>query len=177
MPRIIYDVAVTLDGLIAGPDGDITRFPGDGPVVEDYLARLHTYGTAIMGRATYEFGYRFGMSPGTNPYPHMRTLVFSDRLALPETRAVEVVRGNATLHLRTLAAGEGRDIYLCGGGRLAGSLLSAGLIDVLRIKRAPILYRTGTPLFSGVANPPNLRLTETRDYGGGFRYEEYALDP
>jgi len=64
---LIYDVAVSIDGYIAGPGGDIAGFAFEGPVVEDYAARLKTYGTAIMGRGTYEFGYRYGMEPGQNP--------------------------------------------------------------------------------------------------------------
>jgi len=69
MRPIIYDVAVSIDGFICGPDRDIFRFAQEGPVVEDYAARLANLATAIMGRATYEFGYRFGMEPDQNPYP------------------------------------------------------------------------------------------------------------
>ena len=51
MQPIIHDVAVSIDGFISGPGGDISRFAQGGPVVEDYSARLATYAVAIMGRA------------------------------------------------------------------------------------------------------------------------------
>lgn len=73
MQPIIYDVAVSIDGYISGPGGDISKFAHEGPVVDDYFARLGQYAVAIMGRHTYEFGYRFGLEPGANPYKHMRT--------------------------------------------------------------------------------------------------------
>ncbi|MFV2054116.1 hypothetical protein [Aliiroseovarius sp. YM-037] len=49
MQSIIYDVAVSIDGYISGPDGDIEKFPHQGQVVEDYFARMETYACAIMG--------------------------------------------------------------------------------------------------------------------------------
>lgn len=54
MQPLIYDVAVSIDGYIGGPDGDISQFAQDGAVVDDYTARLglETCATAIMGRAT-----------------------------------------------------------------------------------------------------------------------------
>lgn len=40
MQSIIYDVAISIDGYISGPDGDISQFASEGPVVEDYMTRL-----------------------------------------------------------------------------------------------------------------------------------------
>lgn len=56
MHPIIYRVAVSRDGIIAGPSGDVPRFTFEGPVVDDYQARMRTYRIGIMGRVTYEFG-------------------------------------------------------------------------------------------------------------------------
>ena len=61
MHPIIYDVAVSLDGFICGPQADISKFDFEGPVVDDYHLRMDGYETAIMGRLTYEFGYQFGL--------------------------------------------------------------------------------------------------------------------
>ncbi|MEM7321007.1 MAG: deaminase, partial [Pseudomonadota bacterium] len=83
MHPIVYDVAVSIDGYISVPSGDVSRFAHDGPVVDDYLARLSGYSVAIMGRKTYEFGYGFSLKPGQNPYRHMKTYVFSKSLTCP----------------------------------------------------------------------------------------------
>ncbi|WFL76307.1 dihydrofolate reductase family protein [Altererythrobacter arenosus] len=175
MQPIIYDVAVSIDGFIAGPDGDITGFSESGPVVDDYLARLETYAFAIMGRATYEFGYRFGLKPGDIPYSSMDCHVFSQTLTLPAGSRVELVREPAVDRARRLKTVSTGPIYLCGGGRLAGSLMEAGLIDILRLKRAPITLGGGVRLFEGGIAETGLQHAETRCYDDGYIYQEFRL--
>lgn len=175
MQPIIYDVAVSIDGFIAGRDGDISGFAESGPVVDDYLARLETYACAIMGRATYEFGYRFGVKPGDNPYPHMDCHVLSQTLTLPAGSSVELVREPAVDRARRLKTLSSGPIYLCGGGRLAGSLMEVGLIDILRLKRAPIAFGCGVRLFEGGIPATGLQHAVTRCYDDGYIYQEFRL--
>lgn len=175
MHPIIYDVAVSLDGFISGPDGDVSGFAQTGPVVEDYQGRMAGYSVAIMGRATYEFGYRFGLQPGQNPYPSMRTLVFSRSLECPENSDVEVIRDRdreVFARLRATAAGE---IYLCGGGVFAGALLEMGMIDTLRLKRAPILLGSGVRLFGERSTGAQLECSETKNYPGGYVFQAFRM--
>ena len=174
MHPIIYDVAVSLDGFIAGPSGDISKFAQDGPVVEDYLSRLTGYATAIMGRATYEFGYSYGLNPGENPYPDMDTVVFSNSLSLPKERAVTLQSRFDPAWFEALKQRSEGPIYLCGGGVLAGSLLEAGLIDRLILKRAPCLHGTGTPLFGGKSMHGWFQRQETKTYENGYSLEVFA---
>ncbi|MEM9551067.1 MAG: dihydrofolate reductase family protein [Pseudomonadota bacterium] len=175
MHPVIYDVAVSIDGFISGADGDISQFAHQGPVVDDYLARLQTYHCAIMGRATYEFGYGFGLQPGQNPYPRMRTYVFSNTITLPDPADVTVVRGAFAEALPDLRRGSG-PVYLCGGGQFAGALLAQGRIDILRLKRAPILLGSGVPLFGACSLPVTLTCSEARSYDGGYLFQEFTLN-
>ncbi|WP_306045303.1 dihydrofolate reductase family protein [Nioella sp. MMSF_3534] len=175
MHPVIYDVAVSVDGYISGPEGDISGFAHEGPVVEDYVARLAGYATAIMGRGTYEFGYRFGMEPGQNPYGHMRTHVYSERLNLPEKRAVILHRGAGRAQVAEVIRGSDGPVYLCGGGAFAGALLGWGLIDRLRVKRAPIVLGGGTRLFGGCPVQPDLRLHAQTVYDGGYLYQDFEV--
>lgn len=175
MHPIIYDVAVSIDGFISGPDGDISQFPPEGAVVDDYTARLGNYATAIMGRSTYEFGYRFGMQPGQNPYPHMQTIVFSRSLDLPDGAKVAAARSWDVDAIDSVRQRSSGPVYLCGGGILAGSLLSSGLIDVLRLKRAPIVLGDGVRLFGDAEVSPRLKHSETRDYGAGYLFQEFKV--
>jgi dihydrofolate reductase len=134
MQPIIYDVAVSADGFIAGASGDVSLFSHTGEVVDDYTARLQTYATVLMGRATYEFGYAFGLEPGRNPYPWAQSLVISKTIELPADAQVEQVTDPLPRIERLRAEAPG-PIYLCGGGILAGMLLRAGQITQLRLKR------------------------------------------
>lgn len=173
MHPIIYDVAVSLDGYISGPGGDISGFAHEGPVVEDYAVRMAGYAVAIMGRATYEFGYRYGLEPGQNPYETMETIVFSSQLTCPENSAVSIVRTSTEENLRILKTTAPGPIYLCGGGDFAGSLLSAGLIDRLRLKRAPIILGAGVPLFGGHSATTALKILTVKTYDNGYVYQEF----
>lgn len=173
MHPIIYDVAVSLDGFISGPNEDLTAYPSSGPLVDDYFARVGTYRTVIMGRSTYEFGKRFGMALGANPYPQARTIVVSRTLELPTGSQVELRASIDAAALDALRSESTGPVYLCGGGRFAAHLLNLGQIDILRLKRAPILVGSGVPLFDGAERPPRLTLLNQRDYGGGLLFQEF----
>ncbi|MBV7379279.1 dihydrofolate reductase family protein [Maritimibacter dapengensis] len=175
MQPLIYDVAVSADGFISGPNADASRFPFEGPVVDDYRARLATYGTAIMGRATYEFGYGFGMKPGANPYDPMDCHVVSDGLDIPDDAVTITPRDSARTLIEHLKQEATAPLYICGGGTFAGWALDNGLIDEIRLKRAPILLGTGTPLFASVTFSPGTRLIDTKDYGEGTIYQAFRL--
>jgi dihydrofolate reductase len=76
---------------------------------------------------------------------------------------VEVIRGSAG------------PVYLCGGGAFAGALLGWGLIDRLRVKRAPIVLGGGTRLFGDCPVQPDLRLHAQTVYAGGYLYQEFEI--
>ena len=173
MHPIIYDVAVSLDGFISGASGDISKFAHEGPVVEDYAARLSTYKTALMGRNTYEFGYAFGLRPGQNPYPHMKTVIFSETMNSPGEADVSVRRRLSIADIRRLAHEAAGPVYLCGGGEFAGWMLENGLIDRVILKRAPCVLGTGVPLFGERAVVAELRRTGTKSYENGYLLEEF----
>ena len=90
-------------------------------MVNNYFERLSDYAIEVMGRATCEFGYGFGLEPGDNPYPNMRTLVLSKSITLPGDRCVEIIRTDACDCVRNLKK------------------RGAGLIDEHRFKRPAIL--------------------------------------
>ena len=176
MRRIIYDVAVSLDGYISGPDGDISAFPAEGDHVDAYFSRLGAYGTVVMGRATYEFGYAYGLVPGARAYPHMDHHIFSTGIHIPADSDVRVVRTDWAQALAALRDGDGEDIYLCGGGRFAAFVAGHGLLDRVRLKRAPVVLGRGVQLFEGLETSLRLRLLEHTCHASGVIYEEYACD-
>ena len=78
MRKIIYYVASSLDGFISGPDDDVSDLVYTGSGVEQYLNDLQSFETVIMGRSTYEFGYKFGVAPGdpSPTYQYMKHYIF-----------------------------------------------------------------------------------------------------
>jgi len=175
MRKIVYYVATSLDGFIAGPNEEVDKFIAGGDAVEHYLNDLQTFDTVIMGRKTYEFGYKFGLQPGAAPYPHMQNYIFSETLKLDNAeKRVHVVEPDLEL-IKKIKKEEGTDIYLCGGGQFAGWLLDHQLIDVLKVKLNPILLGAGVPMFGESKTALFLDLREKLDFEGGLMVLTYDV--
>jgi dihydrofolate reductase len=179
MPRkLVYDVAVTLDGYISGPNHDTSAFAMLGDHVDAYFDRLAAYSAVVMGRGTYEAGYSWGLKPGVKAYPHMDHYVFSKTLQLPADSEVNVIRTDAVAFVRDLKSGSGGDIYLCGGGAFAGEMLRSSLIDKLILKLNPIVIGAGVLLFGAqeksLETISRFRLEATHAYKSGVALLTYA---
>ncbi len=175
MPRIVYYVAASLDGYIAGPNEDISSFIPSGPGVDQYLSDLAQFQTVIMGRRTYEFGYQFGLKPGQPAYPHMTHYLFSSKLQLPEKSDLVQIRTLSLQTIEEIKAASDSDIYLCGGGLLAGWLLENKCIDVLKIKLNPIILGSGTPLFANMKSSYQCSLSDQQRFDDGLQILTYNL--
>ncbi|MEM1322693.1 MAG: dihydrofolate reductase family protein [Bacteroidota bacterium] len=175
MKKIVYYVASSLDGFIAGPNDDISHFVFQGPGVDQYRADLNAFRTTIMGRRTYEFGYQYGLQPGQPAYPHMQHHIFSKTLKFdnpheqvhPEPLSIERVQA--------IKAQADTDIYLCGGGAFAGWLLDHGLVDQLKLKLNPVLLGAGVPLFGDSKTAIKWKCTESKQYEDGIQI--MSFDP
>jgi dihydrofolate reductase len=175
MRKIIYYVAMSLDGFISGDNGDISGFVGDGNGVAKYLADLAGYDTVIMGKNTYEFGYKFGLQPGKPAYPHMTHYVFSNSLTLDNPDPKVLVRPIRIEEIDKIKKQSGTDIYLCGGGQFAGWLLNNNQIDTLKIKLNPLLLGEGVRMFRDAKSDCKLELIETDRYEHGLQIMTYKL--
>jgi dihydrofolate reductase len=179
MRRLVYYVGATIDGFIAAPDGSIDFFPVTQDVIDfittDYPDALPThvreqlgvdvpnpnFDVGVQGRTTYQPALDIGL---TSPYAHLRQYVVSTTYESPDP-AVEVISTDLVGRIRELKAQDGKDIYLMGGSRLAGSLL--GEIDAIVLKVYPVVAGTGIPLFTADFNPTSFQLVGTRALEGG----------
>lgn len=175
MRKVIYYVASSLDGFISGVNGDISSFIGDGNGVAKYLADLANYDTVIMGRNTYEFGYRFGLKPGKAAYPNMTHYIFSNSLTFDNPDPKVLVRPIKIEEIDKIRKQNGTDIYLCGGGQFAGWLLDNNQIDILKIKLNPIIIGKGVRIFGDATRDFKLALVETDRYDNGLQIMTYKL--
>lgn len=176
MRRLVYDVATSLDGFVSHADGSVEGMQSEGEHVFEYLERLKSYDTVLMGRSTYEWGYRFGLAPGAPAYPHMSHLIFSTTLRFEQSQQVRVVSEDALGVVRELKAGAGTDLYLCGGGTFAGFMLEHELIDRLIIKQNPVLFGHGIRLFGTSTKKVGLKLAGSKPYANGVALLTYDID-
>ncbi|MFC4912314.1 dihydrofolate reductase family protein [Actinomadura gamaensis] len=174
MRKLVYYIGASIDGRIAGPADETDFYPLSDEMIAwiaaTYPETLPThlrghfgvedapnesFDTVLMGRGTYRPGLDAGI---TSPYAHLRQYVISSTLKIDDP-AVHVEAGDPLALVRALKAEEGgRDIWLCGGGRLAGALLPE--IDEIVLKRYPVVAGTGVPLFGGPFNPTQFVPTE-----------------
>lgn len=176
MRRIVYYVASSLDGFISGLNDDISAFAQGGLCVEQYLSDLQSFNTVIMGRNTYEFGYKYGLEPGQPAYPHMKHFIFSNNLSFENPHEQVQVQKLDSDFIRDLKGESGSDIYLCGGGVFSGWLLKEGLIDEIKLKLNPIVLGDGCKLFGD--NPTNARfmLRDSKSYDDGMQLLTYQIN-
>ena len=175
MRKIIYYVATSIDGYISGPDEDVSRFTANGDGINQYLDDLKDFDTVIMGRKTYEFGYKFGLKPGQLAYPHMKHWVFSSTLKLENCEKGLEVKSLDVNNIEELKKEDGSDIYLCGGGEFAGWLFENEKIDILKIKLNPIILGYGVRIFGNSEKPINLQLLSTANYNDDLHIITYKI--
>ncbi|MDX2284723.1 MAG: dihydrofolate reductase family protein [Bacteroidia bacterium] len=175
MRKIVYYVASSLDGYIAGPHGDISGFVSAGSGVEAYLADLAAYDTVIMGRKTYEFGYAYGLQPGQPAYAGMKHYLFSSTLAFSSPHPDVQVLAPSLAAIESIQQQPGTDIYLCGGGQLAGWLLDHRKIDVLKLKLNPFIQGSGTRIFGSSATQAQLQLQASRQFDHGLQILTFGV--
>ncbi len=153
MRRVRYMVAASLDGFIAGPQGEADWIVHNPDI--DFRALFQQFDTFLVGRLTYEAMHRAGR--GT--IPGKQLLVFSRTLRPKDHPDVTIVAENPVAVVRELAQSPGADIWLFGGGSLFRSLLEVGLVDTVEVALMPILLGGGIPLLAGPPRRVGLELT------------------
>lgn len=168
-----YYTATSLDGFIATEDDSLEwLFPLGDVNDTSYPAFIAEVGALAMGSATYEWILRHVEQwPYTQP-----AWVFSSRsLPLVEGADIRLVRGDVRpVHAEMRAAAGSRNVWIVGGGELAGQFHDAGLLDEIIVQVASVTLGRGKQLFPRRVTSPPFRLVSTRRVGTGFaelRYE------
>ena len=170
MKKVVYSVAMSLDGFVAGPAGEADWITMDPEI--DFTALFSRFDTLLMGRKTYEQVKAMG---GGAAMPGVTSIIASRTMKPEDCPGATVIGDGLTDRVRELRAGGGKDIWLFGGGVLFRSLLDAGLVDEVGVGVMPVLLGGGVPLVSP-GDRARLRLTGHKVYKSGAVSLDYAVE-
>ncbi len=159
MRRVIYGGAMSLDGYIAGPNGEYDWIVMDPEI--DFKALEARFDTYLIGRKTFDV--MRGTDSSVKSTRGIRNVVFSRTLKQSDFPSV-TISADAEGVVSALREKPGKDIALFGGGELFRSLLAAGLVDAVEVSLIPVLLGGGIPLLPSPAARATLKLRTQRLY-------------
>lgn len=141
MRKVILSVALSLDGMIEGPDGEYDWCPM--PDQKEMQTFLNKIDTVFYGRKSYEMAGGFMAKNKVN-------YIFSNTLKKVNGKDSHLVKGDIISAVNEIRNQPGKDIWLFGGAMLTTAFLNAGLIDEMWLGIVPVVLGKGKPLFQQI---------------------------
>jgi dihydrofolate reductase len=159
MRKVVYGCAMSLDGFIAGANGEHDWIVMDPDI--DFAALMRRFDTFLIGRKTFEMMRRMGNDA---PPPAGIAQIVCSTTMKPGDCPHGTLTADAARVVADLRETPGKDIAIFGGGELFRSLLAAGLVDEVGVSLIPVLLGGGVALLPSPAQRSKLRLKSHRIY-------------
>lgn len=179
MRKIILFMHVSLDGFVAGPNGE-TDWMHHDTKAQAYVQRLHARtDAALFGRVTYEEMAAYWPTVLSNPASSQddrnhaewqktaQKVVVSKTLKHAGWENTRIINGSLADEINKLKREAGKDIWLMGSPTLAQSLIALDLIDEYLLNMSPVILGRGKSLFANLDQKINLELVESHSYKSG----------
>jgi dihydrofolate reductase len=180
--KLIYSFGVSLDGYIAGPEGEIDWSAPDEELHRFHNQQAREVGAYLYGRRLYEAMIPWETAEENPSAPEHQlefARIWKDTPKIVFSRTLEKVEGNARLvrdgaeEVARLKEQPGKDLAV-GGAGLASTFIEAGLVDEYRLFVSPVVLGAGTPYFPALDERIDLELVETRTFGSRVVYLDYV---
>jgi dihydrofolate reductase len=183
MRKLIYSMGVSLDGFIAGPDGDFEWGAPDEERHRFHNQEVREIGVHLLGRRLYEtmvYWETADENPSLSDYGLEFARIWQDMPKIVFSKTLEKVEGNTRLvrggvaeEVAKLKEQPGKDLGV-GGAGLASTVIQLGLVDEFRLFISPVVLGGGTPYFPPLQERIDLELVETRTFESRVVYVRYV---
>jgi dihydrofolate reductase len=170
MRKLIYSMGVSLDGFVAGPEGEIDWTAPDEELHRFHNQQAREIGAHLCGRRLYEemvYWETADQNPALSEYELEFARIWQEMPKIVFSKTLERVEGNARLvsdgaaeEVAELREQPGKDVAV-GGAGLASTLIKLGLVDEYRLFIRPVVLGGGTPYFPALDDRVHLDLVET----------------
>jgi dihydrofolate reductase len=188
MRKIISFMHSSLDGFVAGPNGEMDWIKVDEEIFAHVGKRISEGDTALYGRVTYQMMEGYWPTAADKPnatrhdiehskwYKKVHKIVLSKTLKDADLTNTEIISDNLSDRINTVKQKPGEDILLFGSPTATHSLIQLNLIDGYWLFVNPIILGQGIPLFTGIKEKIKLKLFKTQQFSCGVTELSYIVD-
>lgn len=188
MRKIISFMHISLDGFVAGPNGEMNWIKVDEEIFDYVGKRIGESDTALYGRVTYEMMENYWPAAGDKPnaskhdiehskwYNKAQKIVLSKTMKGAGLTNTRIISDNLPQTINEIKQEAGNEILLFGSPTATHSLIQLNLIDGYWLFINPIILGRGIPLFADVNDKTYLKLLSTRQFSSGVVALNYTLD-
>lgn len=191
MRKLISFMHISLDGFVAGPNGEMDWIKVDEEIFDHVGNAISGGDTALYGRVTYQMMESYWPTAADKPnaskhdiehskwYKKVHKIVLSKTLAEAELTNTTIINDNLSDRINEIKQsreGRNKDILLFGSPTATHSLIKLNLIDGYWLFVNPIILGRGIPLFLDIRNKINLKLLNTRQFTCGVTELNYRVD-
>jgi len=179
MRKLILVVHISLDGFVAGINGELTGFDSGSENLEFVCQLTEDADTALFGRISYELLNRYWPTAHTNPnatkgeidysnwYNNARKIVVSRTLKTTNDPKTTLISNDMVTGISAIKKEPGRNILIFGSPSVSQQLIAAGLVDSYWVFINPVIFGNGIPLFRTLPEMIKLSLLSSKHFPNG----------
>jgi dihydrofolate reductase len=188
MRKIISFMHISLDGFVAGPNGEMDWIKVDQDIFDHVGKRIKEGDTALYGRVTYEMMESYWPTAADKPtatkhdiehskwYKNVHKVVLSKTMKGANLANTTIISDNISDSINEIKKQAGNDILLFGSPTATHSLIQLNLIDGYWLFVNPVILGRGIPLFADIKDKIKLKLSTTQQFACGVTELGYIVD-
>lgn len=188
MRKIFSFMHISLDGFVAGPNGEMNWIKVNDEIFDHVGMRISKGDTALYGRVTFQMMENYWPTAADKPdptkhdiehskwYSKVKKIVLSGTLKESDFNNTSIISDNTAERINKIKMQEGEDILLFGSPTAAHSLIKLDLIDGYWLFVNPVILGRGIPLFTDIKDKIKLNLLNTKQFKCGVTELNYTVD-